>query len=189
MFGALPKLLDPMRRAKANREGCLCLGPIFDLAQVRSVDMYAEQRVSPAPNAERQHCEALVELIEQAIAIDPQHSNAQVNLAGLYLNHKPKRPQAAKRLLSDVLERVPDHPGARYTLENHEAFTGKKYEPPPPLPPPPPGAGNSASASAVATIASTVPTNARRSLPRGDQNATAASPTRSPSSSAGPGGS
>ena len=68
MFGALPKLLDPMRRAKANREGCLCLGPIFDLAQVRSVDMYAEQRVSPAPNAERQHCEALVELIEQAIA-------------------------------------------------------------------------------------------------------------------------
>ena len=69
-------------------------------------------------------------LIEQAIAIDPQHSNAQVNLAGLYLNHKPKRPQAAKRLLSDVLERVPDHPGARYTLENHEAFTGKKYEPP-----------------------------------------------------------
>eukprot|EP00982_Pelagococcus_subviridis_P013446 31253-Pelagococcus_subviridis.AAC.4 len=55
--------------------------------------------------------------------------------------------------------------------------------PPPPPPPPPPGAGNSASASAVATIASTVPTNARRSLPRGDQNATAASPTRSPSSS------
>ena len=57
-----------MRRAKANREGCLCLGPIFDLAQVRSVDMYTEQRVSPAPNAERQHCEALVELIEEAIA-------------------------------------------------------------------------------------------------------------------------
>ena len=67
-LGALPKLLDPMRRAKANREGCLCLGPIFDLAQVRSVDMYTEQRVSPAPNAERQHCEALVELIEEAIA-------------------------------------------------------------------------------------------------------------------------
>ena len=57
-----------MRRAKANREGCLCLGPILDLAQVRSVDMYTEQRVSPAPNAERQHCEALVELIEEAIA-------------------------------------------------------------------------------------------------------------------------
>ena len=52
-LGALPKHLDPMRRAKANREGCLCLGPIFDLAQVRSVDMYTEQRVSPAPNAER----------------------------------------------------------------------------------------------------------------------------------------
>ena len=67
-LGALPKLLDPMRRAKANREGCLCLGPILDLAQVRSVDMYTEQRVSPAPNAERQHCEALVELIEEAIA-------------------------------------------------------------------------------------------------------------------------
>ena len=34
-------------------------------------------------------------LIEQAIAIDPQHSNAQVNLAGLYLNHKPKRASAS----------------------------------------------------------------------------------------------
>ena len=60
-------LLDPMRRAGRSREGCLCLGPIFDLAQVRSVDMYTEQRIA-APNAGRQHCEALVELIEEAIA-------------------------------------------------------------------------------------------------------------------------
>ena len=114
-------------------------------------------------------------LIEQAIAIDPQHSNAQVNLAGLYLNHKPKRPQAAKRLLSDVLERVPDHPGARYTLENHEAFTGKKYEPPPPLPPPPPGQKQDVElpmpmppatplpASGVAGIAAAPPANASAS--------------------------
>ena len=57
-------------KKKGSRDGCLCLGPICDLAQVRTVDQYEYQprAPAPAPNAERLRSEALVQLIEEAIA-------------------------------------------------------------------------------------------------------------------------
>ena len=79
----------------------------------RDSDMY---RVIAAGELARHNYDKAIEHFELAVELKPQEPHRRFSLADAYL--QAKRPEQARRVLEELLDLVPDYPGAAAILEN-----------------------------------------------------------------------